>query len=44
VREDEVKKVVESRKGEGWYVQDEVRVQADIVWFVANVLDGCVCV
>lgn len=45
--EREIKKVVQSRKvkagGENTevkYVQDEVRVQADIVWFVINALDG----
>ncbi|OAL00947.1 hypothetical protein IQ06DRAFT_135282 [Phaeosphaeriaceae sp. SRC1lsM3a] len=46
--EREIKKVVQSRKvkaGGGAsdqvkYVQDEVRVQADIVWFVINALDG----
>ena len=38
--------VVQSRKvksgssNEVKYVQDEVRVQADIVWFVINALDG----
>ncbi|KAH3962742.1 hypothetical protein HBI70_098760 [Parastagonospora nodorum] len=44
--EKEIKKVVQSRKvktgesSEVKYVQDEVRVQADIVWFVINALDG----
>jgi len=44
--EKEIKKVVQSRKaytGKGRtakYVQDEVRHQADIVWFVVNALDG----
>jgi sulfite reductase alpha subunit-like flavoprotein len=44
--EREIKKVVQSRKvrtgenAEVKYVQDEVRVQADIVWFVINALDG----
>jgi sulfite reductase alpha subunit-like flavoprotein len=45
--EKEIKKVVQSRKikvagesNEVKYVQDEVRVQADIVWFVINALDG----
>jgi sulfite reductase alpha subunit-like flavoprotein len=32
------------RHGEARYVQDEVRVQADIVWFVINALDGRVFV
>jgi sulfite reductase alpha subunit-like flavoprotein len=46
VHEDEVKKVVQSRKGseKGKYVQDEVRAQADLVWFVINSLDGRVFV
>ncbi|KAF2493092.1 hypothetical protein BU16DRAFT_97845 [Lophium mytilinum] len=43
--EAEIKHVVQSRKpqkhhGEAKYVQDEVRQQADIVWFVINALDG----
>ncbi|KAF2795147.1 hypothetical protein K505DRAFT_302568 [Melanomma pulvis-pyrius CBS 109.77] len=43
--EQEIKKVVQSRKfragqSEAKYVQDEVKVQADIVWFVVNALDG----
>ncbi|KAF2279621.1 uncharacterized protein EI97DRAFT_464842 [Westerdykella ornata] len=47
--EREIKKVVQSRKvrsgySEAKYVQDEVRVQADIVWFVINALDGRVFV
>lgn len=44
VHEDEVKKVVESRRGGGRYVQEEVRHQADLVWFVINSLDGRVFV
>ena len=37
--------MVQSRKyragqSEAKYVQDEVRIQADIVWFVINALDG----
>lgn len=44
VEEDQVKKVVESRRGEGRYVQEEVRQQADLVWFVINALDGRVFV
>ncbi|KAI9769026.1 MAG: hypothetical protein M1839_003823 [Geoglossum umbratile] len=44
VHEDEVKKVVESRRGEGRYVQEEVRAQADLVWFIINSLDGRVFV
>jgi sulfite reductase alpha subunit-like flavoprotein len=47
--EREIKKVVQSRKAnrqgnEAKYVQDEVRQSADIVWFVANALDGRVFV
>ncbi|KAF2251764.1 hypothetical protein BU26DRAFT_516519 [Trematosphaeria pertusa] len=43
--EREIKRVVQSRKfrsgqSETKYVQDEVRLQADIVWFVINALDG----
>jgi sulfite reductase alpha subunit-like flavoprotein len=46
VHEDEVKKVVQSRKGtsKGRYVQDEVRAQKDLVWFIINSLDGRVFV
>ncbi|TVY60651.1 putative FAD-binding protein [Lachnellula suecica] len=46
VHEDEVKKVVQSRTGgsKGKYVQDEVRAQADLVWFIINSLDGRVFV
>jgi len=49
VHEDEVKKVVQSRKSDGAsqgrkYVQDEVRAQADLVWFIINSLDGRVFV
>jgi sulfite reductase alpha subunit-like flavoprotein len=44
VLDEEIKKVVESRVGSGRYVQDEVRVQADLVWFVINSLDGRVFV
>lgn len=40
VHENKVKKVVQSRRGEGKYVQDEIRNQADLVWFVINALDG----
>lgn len=40
VHEDKVKKVVQSRRGESRYVQEEVRRQADLVWFVINALDG----
>ncbi|MCJ1357161.1 MAG: hypothetical protein MMC33_007157 [Icmadophila ericetorum] len=42
--EDKVKKVVQSRRGEGKYVQEEVRNQADLVWFIINALDGRVFV
>ncbi|MCJ1336870.1 hypothetical protein MMC09_002148 [Bachmanniomyces sp. S44760] len=44
VEESKVKKVVQSRKAEGRYVQEEVRNQADLVWFVINALDGRVFV
>ncbi|ODH45069.1 hypothetical protein ACO22_00461 [Paracoccidioides brasiliensis] len=44
VHEETVKKVVQSRSGEGKYVQEEVRNQADLVWFVINSLDGRVFV
>lgn len=60
VHEDEVKKVIQSRKStfadedgnsegtatpsKGKYVQDEVRAQADLVWFIINSLDGRVFV
>ena len=44
VHEDKVKKVVQSRTGEAKYVQDEVRAQADLVWFIINALDGRVFV
>ncbi|KAI9810002.1 MAG: hypothetical protein M1827_006769 [Pycnora praestabilis] len=44
VNEEEVKKVVQSRRGEGRYVQEEVRHQADLVWFIINALDGRVFV
>ncbi|EXJ95458.1 hypothetical protein A1O1_00580 [Capronia coronata CBS 617.96] len=40
VHEDKVKKVVQSRRGEGRYVQEEVRAQADLVWFIINAVDG----
>lgn len=40
VHEEEVKRIVESRKGEGRYVQEEVRHQADLVWRVINSVDG----
>ncbi|CAN8095189.1 unnamed protein product [Discula destructiva] len=44
VHEDEVKRVVESRVGEGRYVQQEVINQADLVWYVINAVDGRVFV
>ncbi|EER28775.1 hypothetical protein D8B26_000946 [Coccidioides posadasii str. Silveira] len=44
VHEETVKRVVESRRGEGRYVQEEVRNQADLVWYVINALDGRVFV
>ena len=42
--EAKVKKVVESRRGEGRYVQEEVRRQAELVWSIINALDGRVFV
>lgn len=46
VHEEQIKRVVQSRRGgEGRkYVQEEVRAQADLVWFVINALDGRVFV
>ena len=44
VDEAKVRTVVQSRKGESKYVQEEVRHQADLVWFVINALDGRVFV
>jgi len=44
VHQDKVKKVVQSRRGESRYVQEEVRAQADLVWFIINALDGRVFV
>lgn len=44
VHEGKVKKIVQSRKGKKRYVQEEVRSQADLVWFVINALDGRVFV
>ncbi|KAL9112532.1 MAG: hypothetical protein Q9227_003103 [Pyrenula ochraceoflavens] len=44
VEEAQVKKIVQSRKGEKRYVQEEVRHQADLVWFIINALDGRVFV
>ncbi|KAH6603326.1 fad binding domain containing [Trichoderma cornu-damae] len=40
VHEEEVKRVVQSRRGEGRYVQEEVRHQADLVWSIVNAVDG----
>ncbi|KAJ5485320.1 FAD-binding protein [Penicillium diatomitis] len=44
VDEDKVRTVVQSRRGESRYVQEEVRHQADLVWYVINALDGRVFV
>ncbi|KAI0378617.1 hypothetical protein F5Y04DRAFT_148116 [Hypomontagnella monticulosa] len=44
VHEDRVKKVVQSRRGESRYVQDEVLHQADLVWSIVNSVDGRVFV
>ncbi|KAL8644405.1 MAG: hypothetical protein Q9226_007781 [Calogaya cf. arnoldii] len=40
VQEDKIKTIVQSRGGQHEYVQDAVRHQADIVWFLLNALDG----
>jgi len=40
IHEEEVKRIVESRRGEGHYVQEEVRNQADLVWYIINTVDG----
>ena len=40
VHEDTVKTVVQSRRGKGRYVQEEVRYQADLVWSIINSVDG----
>ncbi|KHJ35782.1 putative fad binding domain-containing protein [Erysiphe necator] len=42
IHEADLKKVIQSRKpsGQSKYVQDEVRAQADLVWFIINSLDG----
>ncbi|KXX77369.1 putative methionine synthase reductase [Madurella mycetomatis] len=44
VHEDEVKRVVQSRRGEGRYVQEEVKAQSDLVWYIINSVDGRVFV
>ncbi|KAI1776427.1 hypothetical protein F4818DRAFT_380267 [Hypoxylon cercidicola] len=44
VHEEKVKKVVQSRRGESRYVQDEVFHQADLVWSIINSVDGRVFV
>lgn len=44
VHEDEVKRVVQSRRGPGRYVQEEVKAQADLVWYIINAIDGRVFV
>ncbi|KAL8831806.1 MAG: hypothetical protein Q9170_005134 [Blastenia crenularia] len=40
VHEDKIKTIVQSRGGTHEYVQDAVRGQADLVWFLLNTLDG----
>lgn len=40
VHEDKIKTIVQSRGGNHEYVQDAVRHQADLVWFLLNALDG----
>jgi sulfite reductase alpha subunit-like flavoprotein len=42
--EDELKRVVESRRGQCRYVQEEVRHEADLVWYIVNSVDGRVFV
>lgn len=44
VEEEKVKKIVQSQRGQKRYVQEEVRHQADLVWFIINALDGRVFV
>ncbi|KAF2966818.1 hypothetical protein GQX73_g6757 [Xylaria multiplex] len=44
VHEDEVKRVIQSQRGEGRYVQEEVANQADLVWYIINSVDGRVFV
>ncbi|KAI1438835.1 FAD binding domain-containing protein [Xylaria sp. CBS 124048] len=44
VHEDEVKRVIQSQRGEGRYVQEEVLNQADLVWYIINSVDGRVFV
>ncbi|KAI4197141.1 MAG: hypothetical protein LQ346_003058 [Caloplaca aetnensis] len=40
VEEDKIKTIVQSRGGTHQYVQDAVRHQADLVWYLFNTLDG----
>ncbi|KAL8949593.1 MAG: hypothetical protein Q9222_004308 [Ikaeria aurantiellina] len=40
VQEGKIKTIVQSRGGNHEYVQDAVRHQADLVWFLLNALDG----
>ncbi|KAI1824745.1 FAD binding domain-containing protein [Xylaria intraflava] len=44
VHEDEVKRVIQSQRGQGRYVQEEVANQADLVWYIINSVDGRVFV
>lgn len=44
VHEEQVKRVVQSRRGEGKYVQEEVLSQADLVWYIINAVRGRVFV
>ena len=44
VEDEKVKTIVQSRKGEGRYVQEEVRRQGALVWYVINAVDGRVFV
>jgi sulfite reductase alpha subunit-like flavoprotein len=40
VDDEQVRRVIQSRKGKGRYVQEEVRNQADLVWYIINAVDG----
>ncbi|TGZ85211.1 hypothetical protein EX30DRAFT_368312 [Ascodesmis nigricans] len=44
VSDTDIKKVVESRRGTGRYVQEEVKAQKELVWSVVNAVDGRVFV
>lgn len=40
VEDETVRRVVQSRTGKGKYVQEEVRNQADLVWYIVTAVDG----